>query len=78
MRPVGAQSQVYNMEIIYENGKYYEITRTEMPEGFVLDREIGKLQEQLEAIKVEITKLEKVKDYGKEKDSEIVKEREGS
>lgn len=64
------------MEIIYENGKYYEITRTEMPEGFVLDREIGKLQEQLEAIKVEITKLEKVKDYGKEK-GKTVQERSG-
>lgn len=36
-----------------------------MPEGWVLD---------MENIKVEITKLEKVKDYGKEKeDSPIIK-----
>lgn len=63
------------MDIIYENGKYYEITRTEMPEGFVLDREIGKLKEQVEQIQGEITKLEKVKEYGKE--SEIVEERKG-
>lgn len=53
------------MDIIYENGKYYEITRTEMPEGWVLEREIGKLKEQVEQIQGEITKLEKV--YGKEK-----------
>lgn len=63
------------MDIIYENGKYYEVTKTEMPEGFVLDREIGKLKEQVEQIQGEITKLEKV--YGKEKDSEIVEERKG-
>ena len=49
----------------------------EMPEGWVLDREIGKLQEQIEQIKVEITKLEKVHKYGQEKDSEIVEERKG-
>lgn len=53
------------MDIIYENGKYYRIVKEEMPEGWVLDREIGKLKEQVEQIQGEITKLEKV--YGKEK-----------
>lgn len=57
------------MDIIYENGKYYEVTKTEMPEGFVLDREIGKLQEQMDKIRVEIIKLEEVNKYGKEKES---------
>lgn len=61
------------MDIIYENGKYYQLIKEEMPEGWVLDREIGKLQEQMEQIKVEITKLEKVHKYGQEKeDGEIV------
>lgn len=53
------------MDIIYENGKYYQLIKQEMPEGWVLDREIGKLKEQVEQIQGEITKLEKV--YGKEK-----------
>lgn len=63
------------MDIIYENGKYYQLIKQEMPEGWVLDREIGKLKEQVEQIQGEITKLEKV--YGKEKDGEIIEEREG-
>ncbi len=57
------------MDIIFEKGKYYKLVKEEMPEGWVLDREIGKLQEQMDKIRVEIIKLEEVNKYGKEKES---------
>jgi hypothetical protein len=48
------------MEILKRDGKYYRLQEVE--EGFDIDREIGKLEEESETKRVEAKKLKKERD----------------